>query len=173
MRWLDSNSVDLNFSKLREIWKDREAWHPAVHGVSRSWTWLSDWKTSIVLGVLSNLEMISSIQKDVQRSDSNTIPFYIRNLSIWGLWYLQGSLSQLAEDSKDRPCSIHGSQSDLFKLHQMVPFSCLNFPRTSCSLRISSELFIMFFKVLHDLTSACLSGWGLPVWLGLAWWLRW
>ena len=38
MRWLDSitNSVDMNLSKLREIVKDREALHAAVHGVSQA-----------------------------------------------------------------------------------------------------------------------------------------
>ena len=44
MRWLDSISdpVDMSLSKLREIVKDREAWHPAVHGVTKSQTLLSD-----------------------------------------------------------------------------------------------------------------------------------
>ena len=36
------DSVDLNLSKLRELVKDREAWHVVVHGVAKSWTQLSD-----------------------------------------------------------------------------------------------------------------------------------
>ena len=61
-RILCSNLMDMSLSKLREI-EDREAWHAAVHGVTKSQTWLRDWTTTKSTNIMWYTHWIIHLQK--------------------------------------------------------------------------------------------------------------
>ena len=54
----------------------------------------------IVLGIICSLEMIKNTEEGVPRLYANTMPFFIRYLSILGYWYLRGSWNQSPVDTE-------------------------------------------------------------------------
>ena len=71
MRWLDgiTDSMDMSLG-LRELVMEREAWCAAIHGVTKSWTWLSDW-TELNL----NIYILFPIDKSIFTVCTSTFNF--------------------------------------------------------------------------------------------------
>ena len=73
---IKTHSVDISLSKLQEIVKDREAWHAEVHGVAKSWTWLSELTEQHQTWRLTDFFLFFYVLSKDQRSLSENIVLY-------------------------------------------------------------------------------------------------
>ena len=55
--------MDIDLGKLQEVVRDREAWHAAVHGLTKSWTRLGDCATTATTQLIYNVVLISCVQQ--------------------------------------------------------------------------------------------------------------
>ena len=127
MRCLDgvTNSMDISLSTLQEIVKDKKAWHAAVHGVAKSGTWLSNWKTTT-----PSLHYIFVTPHSVQFSRS------VVSDSLWPHGLLHSRLSCPS------PTPAIYSNS--------CPFSLLQHHSSKASILQCSAFFIVQLTSIHD-----------------------
>ena len=121
MGWVDgiTDSMDMSFSKFQEMVKDREAWSAAVHGVTKSWTQLSNWTTTLTSFKYGGVVFI-----------------------LWPNWNLSGESSLILFPHS---LSLPSSQHHILKILIPMGFLCPYLSLHLCSCQSSSNVLYTIF----------------------------
>ena len=119
MRWLNgiTDPRDMSLNKLRKTVKDREAWHVAVHRVTKSWTQVSYWTTTKGWTLILNDYLLEELRIHVERKN------YVKTGRRWM------STSQLCQHLDLRLLTsikaTHGKQISTLRCNTIVLSECI------------------------------------------------
>ena len=112
MRWLDgiTDLMDLSLSEHRVLVMHKEAWRSAIHGVTKSWTWLSDWTELIYIISITfictwKVKNLCNIQIYVIL-DFCGISFIVENIFLLFFWIQTSNISNRQLSWSHAVCSL-------------------------------------------------------------------
>ena len=128
MRWLDgiTDSMGISLTHLQELVMDREAWRAAIHGVTKSRTWLSDWtELKLNLGFPSDSAVKESTCSSRDTGDVGLIPGSGRSPGRGTGNPLQYSCLEIPVDIGVWLATVHGVAEGLEMTERTQTYLCL------------------------------------------------